>query len=354
MKTTNQLSDLDNFAIHTNDNSFDSIALELEYQYFNHNWSYYNEVYNFTEYYNSSWVESDEEIDSSYTFLHNPKPISFSLINNSGHSFNISYPKSLQLTTWYELILITKFKQKEYKTPMTIQISQWNITNWVNCNQNISNVNCIRWIPGYAPDSSHPKPDTCKKFYSIAFTRFLYNLLKVISATTTVCFAILLLKREKLLMHIVIYIENKLLFIFIALLYRQYIPYDLYFNFSNDLVEEFAVYYPFYPLPNFLLYLSKITGLESHYLDEDSYLYYDKLSMLGFFWSGIVVLSILILIVLLLINWWKHYKILKIINNNLILLNTWYALATSLLFPVNYFIIIVGSMCKCTFTITFT
>ena len=81
-------------------------------------------------------------------------------------------------------------------------------------------------------------------------------------------------------MHIVMYIENKLLFIFIALFYRQYIPYDFYFAFSDRFFEENTVYYPFYPLPNFMVYLFKITGLGSHY-SGDPYFHWGESSILA-------------------------------------------------------------------------
>ena len=99
------------------------IALELENQYIridgfiNFESAYGN--------YSSSCLDTKNKFDPITTkveFLNNRKPNSFEFYqNHSQYSFNMSYSKSY-FSIKYELILKTIFKEKEYKTPITLEI----------------------------------------------------------------------------------------------------------------------------------------------------------------------------------------------------------------------------------------
>ena len=218
IETSKKIRDLSKFETLIQNSSFDDIALELEYQFIDIDRFIYKD--NSSVNYNTSWVSNTaQKIDSTIQFPNKFKPYDASLsFENSSHYLFVSYPR-FPLTEYYELDLVTKFKEKEYHTPMTIQISKWNVTNWNLCRGTTNNTKCDMWKSGYVPIKINDDEDKCKKVFSTSYAATLFKILKVVSATTTVCLIILLIKRAKLLMHIAIYFENKLLFIFITQFY---------------------------------------------------------------------------------------------------------------------------------------
>ena len=150
--------------------------------------------------------------------------------------------------------------------------------------------------------------------------------MEAISVITTVCFVILVITRSKFVMHLVIYLENKILFYFICQFYFNIIPKEFHTKFSTD-TRKFTVYFPFYPMFDFL------NAFRSKHIRKE-----EDFNILGIFLfiSGMITLSMLITAILWCINRYKRNKWIKIIVDNVTCFNIWYGFATSLLFPFSY------------------
>ena len=270
----------------------ENIALDLEYEYFEKDGFDTNVT---SKPYSRSWLEKKEDIDFK---AHNqPDWVSFNhsecIINMSS---TITY--NYKFTTSHEFEISTMYHGKEYKKPITIQVDMWNASYWIECYNDIKTHKCTKCMPGYNLNIDQTK---CTKVYSIGCAKDLYTVLAIISVITIFYFIVLWISGSKVIIHLILYIENKSLFIFISRLYLEKMPKYLYFDESTyNLSNKFSVYLPFSPLINLIYYLCTLVIPSSNgYLPYTS----QYIELLSFVW---IIMLFCALISLILLKTCKH------------------------------------------------
>ena len=97
--------------------------------------------------------------------------------------------------------------------------------------------------------------------YSAVYANLLFILMQIVSIILMLGCFILLLNKSDLFVHMIIYLENKILLIFILQSYIDIIPGELHFNgISHDYLNSVSVYLPFSPLPSIILRLAELSS----------------------------------------------------------------------------------------------
>ena len=206
-----------------NNTYLENIALDIDYQliYFN-GFDYDHRGRNKT--YNQPCLSNYESIEIS-----EPKETDYLKFDTSTHNITFYHPYD-ELTTIYQFNIDTLYKSEKYIKPIDVQIRKWNVTNWIGWHSNISTTDWYDWTINHRyQNNSDQTIGECVQTYSPKYVAILFQLFSVVSMMTTLGFFISLIKRSNLLIHLVIYVENKMLFMFVISWHFSYIPPELYF-----------------------------------------------------------------------------------------------------------------------------
>ena len=97
--------------------------------------------------------------------------------------------------------------------------------------------------------------------YSAVYANLLFILMQIVSIILMLGCFILLLNKSDLFVHMIIYLENKILLIFILQSYIDIIPGELHFDgIPQDYLNSVSVYLPFSPVPSIILRLAELSS----------------------------------------------------------------------------------------------
>ena len=139
------------------------------------------------------------------------------------------------------------------------------------------------------------------KYYDVNYAELVYKLLQIISIFTTLGFIILLLIKDNVFMHFIVYFDDAIIsrFIFGLLIEHIYIPDKLYYLYSKpDLFGWSYIYLPLYPLSNLYGFIF------SFYVNWD-----DMYFLFLLFSMTIAIINLIIFMIL----WWLTVKMMIVL-----------------------------------------
>ena len=241
---------------------------------------------------NQSWTDGKSEIKFTKNCTQEEYPYSCPDWLNVDHKNGIqtinTTRRPFKERKIYNFQVITEFQGYNYTNDVTLDFKRWKVDYWIKWHQDIDANDWTEWMRGYNLNYNNTQ---CEQSYDQQYASILSSLMYVIAITITFGFITLVLIRNKMFMHAVVYLENHVLSMtIVGFFYQNYHikgdPYKIKYE-TNDF-GYFSYDVPFSPFSSSILQIPVQIG----YLDSDMFTLSERL-----------VLKILLLLIGFILLW---------------------------------------------------